>query len=170
MLAAAVPMLVAVFVTESEAQVKTPLLSAMFCPMALRIVETFDSRWVLRDWANWREGLMATTTIEAKMAMMPITTNNSIRVNPALERTCLLDVVIQFLFCYELYNIIRTTFRYSVISIFLITKIILTAVHNYGMTATSCHDNNSGVTKGGTIGGDPEGDSGVPVWSISPMS
>ncbi|TSC68737.1 MAG: hypothetical protein G01um101456_519 [Parcubacteria group bacterium Gr01-1014_56] len=68
-------------------QVNIPLLSAIFCPIALRIVCTLLWRCALRAWANWRAGLMAIITIAASIAIIPMTIMSSMRVNPLRRRS-----------------------------------------------------------------------------------
>ena len=61
---------------------KIPLLSAILCPTAFRIVFKLLVRWLFLAWANCLAGLIATITIAASIAIIPITTRISISVNP----------------------------------------------------------------------------------------
>jgi len=60
----------------------SPLLSTEYCPIALRIAFTLLSRWALFACRNCRAGLMATSTIPARIAMIPITMRISMSVKP----------------------------------------------------------------------------------------
>lgn len=65
-----------------QVEFQSPLLSAILWPTAFKIVLTLLQRWVFLAWANCLAGFKATITTAAKMAMMPMTTNNSINVKP----------------------------------------------------------------------------------------
>src|SRR3989338_3188792 len=58
------------------------LLSIAYWYVALMMVFTSLWRWALREEASWRVGLIATMTIEARIAMIPMTSKSSMRVKP----------------------------------------------------------------------------------------
>ena len=66
-------------------QFQLPLLSAMFWLTAFKMVSMLLVRCVSRAWANCLPGFNATITTPAKIAMMPITTSNSIKVKPFIK-------------------------------------------------------------------------------------
>ena len=65
-----------------SAFLKSPLLSAILCPIAFKIAFRLLTRCESLAWANCLAGLMAIKTTAAKIAIMPITTKISIRVKP----------------------------------------------------------------------------------------
>src|SRR5262245_30659442 len=76
------PMVLEADVMVGHEVLSMPLLSARFWPIAFRIVLRLAWRWVLRAWANCFAGLIATMTMAARMAMMPMTMRISMRVKP----------------------------------------------------------------------------------------
>ena len=95
MSATALPTFVVVAVGRSSqplTTVHTPLLSASRWPIAFNIALTLLMRWELRACANCRAGLIAMMTIAAKIAMMPMTTRTSIRVNPRAFLNCFIEL------------------------------------------------------------------------------
>src|SRR5438128_483651 len=64
---------------------KLPLLSIAYWYTAFRMVFTSERRCALRASPSCLVGLIATMTIEARIAMIPMTSRSSMRVNPGRD-------------------------------------------------------------------------------------